>query len=107
MSQTEFTPSPAQQTLVDAANAFRIDGQLIPKRLSEGVALLDAVDLILQAPEYQNEATYSARKVLRIAQNMIWQVSFFIDGEYDYDGDFHVEKEIPISERIKTAKAKT
>lgn len=89
----EFKPTPEHQALIDAANRFRLGGEgyAIPKHLMEASDLLTAVDIILKNEEDRNETTVSAHKVLRIASNMIWQVAYFLEGEYDYKGSFEVQ----------------
>ena len=92
--KNEYVPAPIQKRLMDAANNVRINGDLIPRCLRDSLELLDAVLIILKNPEDGNEAAFSGRKVLSIAQEKLWHVSNFLDGEYDYDGCYHVEENL-------------
>ena len=101
-----YQPEQEHQALIDAANRFSIDGRPIPEQLREGIELLSAIDMILQAPDQENEATFAARKVLRIAQNMIFHVTSFLEGDCDpVEEGYRVEKVLTREENIARLKA--
>lgn len=80
MKQNEYTPDERQRALAEAAQGIMIEGATLVDRLAEGIDLMSGAAVILDAADHTGLNALYAKRVVDIANNLVFAVKAYMDG---------------------------